>query len=172
VDPTAALLIQRLKSQPGNSLTPAKQKPVKRKKKERIDTTFLKSRAQLHIPELIARFFPDGRLGPNEQYWITPELRISISTGCVWKNFSQGYSRRPCGDVVTLFLIARDFLVPEERESIKGNGIEALKARLANRGPYRFANEGDFQRGVESLSTWLEQFPERAEVHELLGYDS
>src|ERR1700730_8215310 len=129
--------------------TPAKPKPVKREKKERIDTTFLKSRAALHIREMIAVFFPDGRLGPNEQYWITPELRISISTGCVWKNFSQGYSRRPSGDVLTLFLIARGFLVPEERESIEGNGIEAIKARLQSGRPYRCREEGSFAKGVE-----------------------
>ncbi len=158
-----ALLVQRLP-------TPAKPKPVKREKKERIssaDLSYLKSRAVLHIRQLVDEFFPNGRLTPGG-YWVTPELRVSLSTGCLWKNGSS--SSRPLGDILTLFLIAKGFLVPQERTVVDDtNGTEALKARLQ---PYRFPNEGDFQRGVESLSTWLEQFPERAEVHELVSYDS
>jgi hypothetical protein len=164
-------LFQRLKAQ---LPTPAIPKPVKLKtvKRERIDTSFLKARAVLHIRELIAEFFPIGHESKGG-YWITEDFRISLQTGCFWKNFSQGFSRRPVGDVLTLFLIAKGFLVPQERIAVDGtNRIEVLKARLANRGPYRFANEGAFQRGVEAFANWLEQFPMRCEVHELVGYDS
>jgi hypothetical protein len=153
--------------------TPLKPKAVT-KKKERISKTdldCLKRRAQLHVRELISQFFPDGRLGPSEQYWITPELRISLSTGCFWRN-EGSYSRGSFGDVLTLFLIGNGYMVPEKRKAATGNHIEDLKARLLAGGPYHFREEGAFQRGVQSLSEWLEQFPSRAEVHELVGYDS
>jgi hypothetical protein len=178
MDPRAALLIQRLRvptPEPKTLPTPKTPK-AKAPKKERIsqaDLSYLKSRAVLHVRELVDEFFRNGRLTPGG-YWVTPELRVSLSTGGLWKNKAQGYySCRPAGDVLTSYLIGAGFLVPEERIAVDDtNRVEVLKARLANRGPYRFANEGAFQRGVESLSTWLEQFPARAEVHELLGYDS
>jgi hypothetical protein len=142
--------------------------PVDRIPKAHLD--YFKSRAALHVRELVDEFFPNGRLGPNEQYWITPELRISLSTGVFWKNGV--YSRRPAGDVLTLFLIGAGFLVPAERIAVDDlNRIEALKAKLSGGIP-RFKKAGDFQRGVQSLSEWLEQFPARSEVHELLAYDS
>jgi hypothetical protein len=160
-------------------------KPVKPAKKERIssaDLAYLKSRATLHLREMIDEFFPDGRLGPNEQYWITPELRVSISTGGVWKNFSQGRSRRPIGDVLTLFLIAKGFLVPVKPVTIEGlsegqTRVEELKLKISaacgsRTGYYGFPEPESFAKGVESLSNWLEQFSARAEVHELVGYDS
>jgi hypothetical protein len=154
--------------------TPTKPKPVKPAKKERIsqaDLAYLKSRAMLHVRDLIDEFFPDGRL-TSGGYWVTGAFRISLSTGCLWKNEGY-YSSRPAGDVLMSYLIGAGFLVPEERIAVDdSNRIEALKARLANRGPYHFAYEGAFQKGVESLSNWLEQFSERAEIHELVGYDS
>jgi hypothetical protein len=154
-------------------VNPALLVPVKPKKKERIssaDLSYLKSRAQLHVREMIDEFFPVGRLGPNGQYWITPELRISLSTGCFRKNGV--YSRQPFGDVLTLFLTGAGFLVPEVRLAVDDlNRIEALKAKLSGGTP-RFKNEGAFQRGVEAFANWLEQFPARSEVHELLSYDS
>src|SRR5258708_34742189 len=151
-----ALLLQRLKAQPGHS--PAKPKVPKKEKLERIsssDLSYLKRRAVLHVRELIAEFFPNGRLTPGG-YWITPELRISISTGCFWKNGGV-HSRRPAGDVLTLFLVGAGFIVPEER-AVVTNGIQVLKDRLSSPTGYRLP-EGAFHRGVESLSTWLEQFP-------------
>ena len=76
------------------------------------------------------------------------------------------------GDVLTLFLIGAGFLVPAEHIVVDDtNRIEALKAKLSG-GIRHFKNKGDFQRAVQSLSEWLEQFPSRAEVHELVGYDS
>jgi hypothetical protein len=153
--------------------TPTKPKPVKREKKKRIsqgDLSYLKSRAALHVREMIDEFFPDGRTSGG--YWVTEAFRISLSNGCLWKNEGY-YSSRPAGDVLTSYLIGAGFLVPEERIAVdNSNRIEVLKAHLANRGPYHLAYEGAFQKGIESLSNWLEQFSSRAEVHELVGYDS
>jgi hypothetical protein len=174
-------LLQRLQARPSTlktlptPATPKTPKP-KAKKKERIDTTFLKARGQLHVRELIAEFFPEGHESKSG-YWIAPEFRISLSTGCVWtKSY---YSRSPMGDVLTLFLIGRGFLtlakplvVPEGLSR-----IEELKLRIASAGSrspgygYEFIPEG-FAKGVEAFSTWLEQFPARSEIHELLAYDS
>jgi hypothetical protein len=56
----ASILFQRLVA---SSLpTPAIPKTVKAKapKKERIDTSFLKARAQLHVREFVDECFPDG----------------------------------------------------------------------------------------------------------------
>src|SRR5258708_36650941 len=107
-----ALLLQRLKAQPGHS--PAKPKAPKKEKLERIsssDLSYLKSRAVLHVRELIAEFFPNGRLTPGG-YWITPALRLSTSTGSFCKN-GGGHPRRPAGDVLQLFFFGSRFIVPE-----------------------------------------------------------
>jgi hypothetical protein len=143
----------------------------------KIDTTFLKARAALHVSDLIAEFFSEGH-ETKGGYWITPEFRISLSTGCFWKNFSQGYSRRPVGDVLTLFLIAKRFLIPSTPVLVPEglSKLEELKLKIASvsgsRTPgYQFVPEG-FALGVDAFSTWLEQFPARSEVHELLAYDS
>jgi hypothetical protein len=146
--------------------------------KPKIDTTFLKARGQLHVRDLIAEFFSDGR-ETKGGYWITPEFRISLSTGCFWKNFSQGYSRRPIGDILTLFLIAKRFLIPATPLTVPEglSNLEELKLRIAkacksSRTPgYEFIPEG-FALGVEAFSTWLEQFAAKSEIHELVGYDS
>jgi hypothetical protein len=159
-----ALLVQRFP-------TPAKPKSIKR---EKIDTTFLKNRAQLHVREMIAEFFADGH-ETKGFYWITPEFRISLSTGCFWRNIPQRPGGRPMGDVLTLFLIGRGFLTPAKPVPEGLSRVEELQLKLAASGSrtpgYDFVFEG-FAKGVESLSTWLSQFPSRAEVHELVGYDS
>jgi hypothetical protein len=180
-------LLQRLNAQPALKTlpTPTKPKPVKREKKERIsqaDLSYLKSRAVLHVREMIAEFFPHGRLTPGG-YWVTDDLRISRSSGCLWKNKAEGYSRRHVGDVLTLFLIAKGFLVPVKPVAIEGlsegrTRVEELKLKIAATygsritGYYGFPEPESFAKGVEAFSTWLEQFPARSEIHELLAYDS
>jgi hypothetical protein len=152
--------------------TPAVPKPVKPEKKERISKAhldYLKSRAALHIRELVAEFFPAGHFGRSGEYWITPELRISMSTGCFWRNGSS--SRRPAGDILTLWCIGSG-LVVEEKIPEEQNSLEALKARLSNTGAFGFKELGAFQRGVQSFSEWLEQFPVRADLHSFVCYDS
>jgi hypothetical protein len=177
LSPFQAYLLNRtaLKTLP---TTPAKPKTVKpkAKKKERIDTTFLKARGQLHVRELIAEFFSEGH-ETKSGYWITPEFRISLSTGCFWRNIANGYSRRPAGDVLTLFLIAKRFLIPATPVLVPEglSNLEALKLRIASVSGctpgYQFIPEG-FVNGVEAFSEWLEQFALRSEIHELIGYDS
>jgi hypothetical protein len=79
---------------------------------------------------------------------------------------------------LTLFLIAKGFLILAKPVSIPEglSGIEQLRLRIvaskSSRTPgYEFV-PGGFALGVEAFSTWLEQFPARSEVHELLAYDS
>jgi hypothetical protein len=170
-------LLQRLQARPTTLKTlptPAIPKP-KAVKKPKIDTTFLKARGQLHVRDLIAEFFSDGR-ETKGGYWITPELRISLSTGCVWAKRYR--NRSPMGDVLTLFLIAKRFLIPATLVVPEGlSKLEELKLRIAATGSrrpgygYEFIPEG-FAKGVEAFSTWLEQFAARSEIHELVGYDS
>jgi hypothetical protein len=51
-----------------------------------------------------------------------------------------------------------------------------LKLRIASvsgsRTPGHEFVPGGFALGVEAFLTWLEQFPARSELHELLAYDS
>jgi hypothetical protein len=74
---------------------------VKVKVKDKIprlskaDLDLVTQRASAHVRDIIAEFeiFRDGHCGRTEEYWITSNLRISLSIGCVWSVGSE--SRKP-----------------------------------------------------------------------------
>lgn len=144
---------------------PVKPKEVKQPKVERIPKAhldYLKTRAKLHVRELCTEFFPDGRLS-DRGYWITPELRISVGTGCFWR---KGSGKRPTGDILALWLLAND-LMPSA--PVDDSNISRIKFALTRD---RIPDGNSFRKGAQSLSAWLERFPAKSELHELTGYDS
>lgn len=122
---------------------------------------YLKSRAQLHVRELCTEFFSSGRL-TDKGYWITPDLRISVGTGYFWRKNS---GKKPNGDVLTLWLVANN-LIPSK--PVDDSEISRIRFALTLD---RVCGES-FRKGVQSLSDWLERFPVRSELHDLVAYDS
>jgi hypothetical protein len=138
------------------------------------DLTALKLRAVRHAREFCEELFPNGHLGPSGEYWIVPDrdFRVSLSTGYFWS--ISNYSKKPKGDLITLWMIAKGLLVCNPKPA-KTN-VEEIRARLASAGrfgAFRFASSESFQKGVTSLMGWLEEnFPVRSDLHVLVGYDS
>jgi hypothetical protein len=141
------------------------------------DLNALKQRVVMHIREFCKELFPDGRLAPSGQYWIVTDrdFRISLSTGYFWNIAGSGFSKKPNGDCLTLWLIAKNLLVKKAQTEPKTN-LESIRARLESAGrfgAYRFPNSDSFRQGVESLIEWLdERFPVRSDLHVLVDYDS
>jgi len=139
------------------------------------DLTALKQRVVRHSLEFCETLFPGGRLGPSKDYWIVKDrdFRISLKTGYFW-NISN-YTEKPKGDLLTLWLIAKNFLVKRVQTQTTGSALDNLRARLSSAGRfggYSFPSSESFSQGVASLFEWVDNFSVRSEIHDLVGYDS
>jgi len=113
--------------------------------------TALKERAVRHAREICEQLFPEGRLGRSGGYWIVDDqdFRISLSSGYFWS--ISNYSKRPKGDILTLWMIVKNQMVKIETNS--GTSVYAIRSRLlaASHGGYQFRDSESFRQGVASF---------------------
>jgi hypothetical protein len=145
------------------------------------DLTALRERAARHAIEFCEELYPSGRLSRTGGYWIVDDqdIRISLSSGYFWS--IANYSQKPKGDIITLWLRAKGFLIKPSARSIleKISAFPAtptLRDRLSagsRFGGYKFRSSDSFRLGVESLTDWLDdKFPVRSDLHLVTSYDS
>ncbi len=110
-------------------------------RKSKSDLTALKERAARHAKEFCTELFPDGRLSRTGGYWIVDDQdsRISLKSGYFWS--IANYSKKPKGDILTLWLRVKGYLVkreiPKEEQPATTpirNPAVSLLARLKNQG--------------------------------------